>query len=774
MTLLANHPQDLRDCYGVIVVGSGYGGAIVAARLAEAGHDVCILERGKEWLVGDFPDEEPEVLRELRSKHNPLGLFDFVGGMDVDVVVGNGLGGTSLINANIAIAPEPDVFASARWPLNIQREAAAGSLDRFTERARWMLKVTDAAPPGGSPLKVQALAKCSQAVGGTHGLLPLAVNYDTYDGEPNHVGVTQYRCTQCGDCVTGCNVGAKNTLPMNYLPFAKQHGAQIHCGVEVEFLVQAGASGYFVYVRQHRAEGAARVLHARKVILGAGALGSTGILLRSRERGLALSPRLGQFFSGNADVIGIGYNTDQPTNVMGFGDHDDRAWFDVGPTILSRIDYRSAARPLSDRFIIEEAAVPRALVYLMRVAGAKLSTLTGRDTDAGFVDKAREVSRMVRDQVSYDPEGAANHSMLYLGIGHDAANGQIVLDHLGNPRVIWGEAGAQPINTRINDEMYRLTAALGGTHIDNPRWSSVLGDNTMTVHPLGGCAMADIASDGVVNEYGQVFSDLGLHPGLFVADGSIVPTSVGVNPLLCICTLAERIAEYLVANEPSKLQPLGARPPLPLLPTLPLGMEMTEELRGHYTPNVRDAEAPAEFLAAENLGKAGATELNFRVTIIIDDVKRFVETPEHAAPCFGYVECPLFGGRQRIEDGVFNMFVEDATKPMKRLYYRLKFYGADGQAYLLDGQKEVRDDAGFDAVSDMTTLYTSIRQGWALEAPVIGQGIVRVTFKGLLEQISSLRARNHPNTAAGTRALARFGRFMFGELWESFVLDKLP
>src|SRR5690348_12042933 len=105
MTLLANHPQDLKDCYGVIVVGSGYGGAIVAARLAEAGHDVCILERGKEWKVGDFPDEEPEVLQELRSKHNPLGLFDFVGGMDVDVLVGNGLGGTSLINANVAIAP---------------------------------------------------------------------------------------------------------------------------------------------------------------------------------------------------------------------------------------------------------------------------------------------------------------------------------------------------------------------------------------------------------------------------------------------------------------------------------------------------------------------------------------------------------------------------------------------------------------------------------------------------------------------------------------------
>lgn len=774
MTLLANRLQDLRDCYGVIVVGSGYGGAIVAARLAEAGHDVCILERGKEWSVGDFPDEEPEVLRELRSKHNPLGLFDFVGGLDVDVVVGNGLGGTSLINANVAIAPEPAVFASARWPLGIQREAAAGSLDEYTARAREMLKVTEAAPPQGWPLKVQALSKCSRVVGAPHAPVPLAVNYDTYDGKPNHVGVTQYRCTHCGDCVTGCNVGAKNTLPMNYLPFAKQHGAHIHCGVEVEFVVRAGEEGYFVYVRQHEAEGAERVLHARKVILGAGALGSTGILLRSRERGLALSARLGHFFSGNADVIGIGYNTDQPTNVMGFGDHTDRAWFDVGPTIQSRIDFRSAERPLSDHFIIEEAAVPRALVHLMRTAGAKLSALTGRDTDAGFVDKAREVSRMVRDQVGYDPKGAANHSMLYLGIGHDAANGQVVLDHLNNPRVIWGEAGELPVNTRINGQMYELTAALGGTHIDNPRGSSVLGDNTMTVHPLGGCAMADAASDGVVDEYGQVFSDAGLHPGLFVADGSIVPTSLGVNPLLCICTLAERIAEHLVTNEPSKITPLTARPALPSLPALPLGMEMTEELRGYYTPDIRDAKTPAEFASAEKLGKACATELNFRVTIIIDDVKRFVETREHAAPCFGYVECPLFGGRRRVENGVFNMFVADAIQHMKLLCYRLEFYGADGQAYLLDGLKEVRDDAGFDAVSDMTTLYTSIRKGWAPDAPIVGQGIVRVTFKGLLEQIGSLRARNHPNTAAGARALGRFGRFMFGELWESFVVDKLP
>lgn len=770
MARLANDRRKLRDRYGVLVVGSGYGGSIVAARLAEAGHDVCLLERGKEWEVGDFPDEEAAVLDEVRTDHHPMGLFEYVAGEDIDIIVGSGLGGTSLINANVVIAPEASVFELDRWPRGIRQAAKSGELETYCDRVRSELAVTEDAPPGGWPRKVDAMRQSASAVEASFRTLPVAVSYEA--SKPNALGDIQPACTLCGDCVTGCNIGAKNTLMMNYLPLAKAHGAEIYCGMEAQLLLPAADEGYFVYLRAHEGAGFdEKLLHARIVVLAAGSLGSTAILLRSRERGLALSPKLGCAFSGNADVLGTAYNTDQQTDVLGFGAHGDRDAFPVGPTILSALDYRVGEREGAERFLIEEGAFPRALVDLTRRGGPVLSVLSGQDTDAGFVDKAQEISRSLRDQIGFDPAGAANHTMLYLGMGHDGSDGQIVLDRYGQPRIIWGELSERPVLRRLNDEMYKLTAALGGTYIPHPRASKTLGENTVTVHPLGGCPMADDASEGVVDEFGEVFngSKEGRHRGLYVADGSILPVAVGVNPLLTISALAERIAEKLLAAYPERIEAVPKSPTPPEPAPLPIGIEMSEELRGHCTASIVDATTPEELKSAEGQGKEEGIELNFRVTILIDDLDRFIETAEHEAPCFGYVESQLYGGRRRIEEGRFNLFVADPESNTKRLSYRLKFLGADGERYLLDGVKEVRDDPGFDSIADMTTLFTTIRKGWSIEGSAVAQGIVRVTLKGFLHQLTTIHARNSPGFAAGVGALMKFGRFFFGELWDSYV-----
>lgn len=139
---LSNDPRNIKDRYGVIVVGSGYGGSITAAPLAAAGHAVCLLERGKEWIPGSFPDELGEVIKEIRTQRNPLGLYDYLVGDDQDVLVGNGLGGTSLINANVVIRPDTELFQSERWPQALREAAAKGELDPHMTRVIAMQRAT--------------------------------------------------------------------------------------------------------------------------------------------------------------------------------------------------------------------------------------------------------------------------------------------------------------------------------------------------------------------------------------------------------------------------------------------------------------------------------------------------------------------------------------------------------------------------------------------------------------------------------------------------------
>src|SRR6516162_2699057 len=113
--------------YDIVIIGSGYGGAITAARLATAGlnppRSICILERGKEWQPGDYPEQPFDVLGEVRSDLNPLGLYELLDYPDISVIKGSGLGGTSLINANVAICPDREVFEQIAspnvWPKEI-------------------------------------------------------------------------------------------------------------------------------------------------------------------------------------------------------------------------------------------------------------------------------------------------------------------------------------------------------------------------------------------------------------------------------------------------------------------------------------------------------------------------------------------------------------------------------------------------------------------------------------------------------------------------------
>lgn len=541
-----------RARYDFIVVGSGYGGAITAARLAHAPVDpkptLCLLERGREWEVGRFPDRLEEVVAAQRNAANPLGLYELLTYRDISVIQGSGLGGTSLVNANVAIVPDEETFEKQGWPAGVK----LGVLRPYLERARRVLGAGPH-PRASQLLKVQALARRGAQIGLEAHPLDIAVNF-TLD-RVNPYGVLQKPCIDCGDCVTGCNVGAKNTLAMNYLPMAARGGADIFTEAEVLWVEKLASGGWRVHGRRHLGLGRTEAfrLEAENVILAAGAIHTTEILLRSQAAGLALSPAAGTTFGGNGDFFGLAYNGDYRTNVLGFGNRPGGpgAALAPGPTIVGALRYHQGG-PLEGRFAIEDLSFPSAYVSAARLA---FGVLRGEDSDTG--DEREEQRRLLRDFdpfTPHHPDGALNHTMLYLCMGFDDARGTIEFtrpwwDPDGRAEVVWKDAGQQPVFARINDELRRHARAQGAGFIANPLWTIFNLRHLITAHPLGGCPMGDDAGQGAVDEFGRVYSSDGaVHKGLFVADGSIIPTSLGVNPFLTIAALAERIAERKIRD----------------------------------------------------------------------------------------------------------------------------------------------------------------------------------------------------------------------------------
>ncbi|MBL8230560.1 MAG: GMC family oxidoreductase [Bryobacterales bacterium] len=531
------------------MIGSGYGGAITAARLANTDINpkpsVCILERGKEWPVGSFPNSAESYAANLRAPGNPLGLYEMLNFDQISVLKGSGLGGTSLVNANVAIRPDKEVFELGGWPKSL----TLAELSPYYALAEKTLNVTPH-PRAGSLAKVQALERRAVEIGTHAEHLPLAVNFTT---GPNPQGVHQEACTDCGDCVSGCNVSAKNTLYMNYLPLARQGGAEIFTQVKVES-IEKTANGWLVHGRWQETNSKSKkfTIAAGNVILAAGSINSTEILLRSAALNkLSVSPALGTRFGGNGDFFGLSYNGDHRANTLGFGTppvlppQPDRP----GPSIVALVRHNSGATVLN-RFAIEDLSFPSAAV---RAAQIVFPLAPREDTDSG--DETAERRRIDRDVLGRDPlNGALNHTMLYLCMGFDDARGTFEFERPfferdGRIRIRWDGVGEQQVFARINAEIRRHARAQGGSFVENPLWSFPGLRRLITAHPLGGCPMSDDFTAGATDSYGRVYQKDGtVHTGLFVADGALLPSALGVNPFLTISAVAERIAAKIIAN----------------------------------------------------------------------------------------------------------------------------------------------------------------------------------------------------------------------------------
>lgn len=551
----------LEKHYTVVVVGSGYGGGVAASRLARAGQKVCVLERGREWQPGDFPNTVHEAEHEVQLNilgergGRADGLYDIHIDEDINVFKGCGLGGTSLVNANVALQADPRVFLRPCWPPELTQDHTG--LQNGYANARAMLEPTEY-PEDFPPLrKLEAHRRSAERLKRPFRRVPINVSFKD---RVNAVGVEQKKCNGCGDCVTGCNFGAKNNVAMNYLPDAKKHGAQIFTGITVRWLERTGAGWVVHYLTDDGSPGS---VSADIVVVSAGTLGSTEILLRSKDRGLALSPKLGELFTGNGDFLAFGYNNDMPINGVGFGDHAVAGREPVGPCITSAIDGREQTTPLDDSMIIEEGSLPGAIGKLMPGLLEIAAQVAQRDTDAGVMDRLREGWRELKSWLLGPYHGAVHNTQTYLVMTHDDGKGKMWLDG-DSLRISWPGVSEQPIFDKVSAALLDCTRANGGTYIPTPTWSNHLKKSLITVHPLGGCAMGHDASSGVTNHRGQVYSGttgVEVHEGLFVADGSVIPTPVGVNPLLTITALAERSMQLLAQEKQWSLDnKLPARP----------------------------------------------------------------------------------------------------------------------------------------------------------------------------------------------------------------------
>jgi cholesterol oxidase len=566
MPRLSNSIDDLKSHYEAVIVGSGYGGSIAASRLARAGVKVCVLERGREFQPGEYPNTRKQLSREtqldLPGRHigSSTALIDLRLNDDINVFVGCGLGGTSLVNGGVSLRVEPRVFNDEHWPIEIRDEARSSrgesdedgwefrGLSKFYELAEGMLKPSPYPEHYPKLEKMAALERAAQHMKLPFYRVPINVNFEQLPGGLNHVGVSQAACVNCGDCASGCNYGAKNTLIMNYLPDARNHGAELFTQASVQYLERRGDQwiihGQRLSSDGERSDSPPFTVSADMVILGAGTMGSNEILLRSREKGLALSDALGSGFSGNGDVVGFSYNTAQNINGIGFGKRNPKGREPVGPFASGIID----ARRLHD-FLVIEGSLPGALSSVLPFLLATEDELVGVETETGIINSIKRQIRILFSLFSAYT-GATDNTQTYLVVNQDDSAGRMFLQD-NRLRISWPSVGQSEFIERSRDILKEATKVLGGTFLTTVKWNKWTAQSLLTGHPTGGCAMADEAGGGVVNHKGQVYKgSIGtdVHEGLYVMDGAVLSRSIGVNPLLTISALAERSCQHLAED----------------------------------------------------------------------------------------------------------------------------------------------------------------------------------------------------------------------------------
>ena len=511
----------------VIVVGSGFGGAVSALRLAEKGYSVVVLEEGRRWAPDDFPETNRSLGRYLWAPRLGLrGIQVMSLFRHVLVLHGRGVGGGSLVYANTLVEPEAEVFDHPGWGDGDWRARLA---PWFAE-ARRMLGATRCEGIGRTD---EMLREVGRELTGrdTFRVHDVGVFFGTPgktvpDPFFGGAGPERTGCTRCGACMVGCRVGAKNSLDRNYLWLAERRGVRIVPETRVRLLRPLPGGGVEVETRDSL--GPRRDRHrwrARRVVVSAGVVGTVELLLRSRDAGAlpGLSPMVGRRVRTNSESI---LAADAPPGGASFGDHVAiTSGVQVDDTHVEMVRFNDGSdalawltAPLTDG----GGSLPRPLRLLGTILRHPLKTLQGlwplgRVRRTGIVlamQTAQGELELVRSRAWWAPWRRRLRTRL----------------PEGQPRPV-------PWIPEANDVARRLAERMGGDAWST--WPEVLLGAPVTAHILGGCPMGDTPEEGAVDREGRLFG----HPDIRVVDGSIVPVDLGVNPSLTITALAEYVMD---------------------------------------------------------------------------------------------------------------------------------------------------------------------------------------------------------------------------------------
>lgn len=520
--------------FDAIVIGSGFGGAVSACRLAEAGYRVLVLERGRRWDSTNYPRKVTDPWwwsNEAPEKRN--GWLDLRVFRHMAVAQGAAVGGGSLIYANISAVPKRTTFA-AGWPPQISWETMVPHYETVGQ----VMNVKPI-PDGQWPRRTRMMREAAEAIGEGNRFerLDLAVsfssdwNYDLPDKFNvkhskrfiNAQGVEQGTCVHLGNCDIGCDVDARNTLDRNYLALAEADGAEIR-PLHLATAIEPVAGGYKVSFDRledrRRQSGAAR---SRVVVVAAGSISSTELMLRCRDvlRTLPnISERLGHNWSSNGDFLTPAFYLHREVQPS------------QGPTITSAINFLDGSQA-NESFWIQDGGFPNIVANWLTAAKAP-------DHRVGAF--LQFIAAALRQY------GPLTNVMPWFAQGVDDGGGRLRL------RRRWGRLGARELDLEweIDKSRHvietiiamhkRLSRAMGGKAVVPPSWD--LDSYLITPHPLGGCNMGTSREDGVVDHRGEVFG----YRNLFVIDGAIVPRALGINPSRTIAALAEHATRDVVGE----------------------------------------------------------------------------------------------------------------------------------------------------------------------------------------------------------------------------------
>ncbi|GAB2862503.1 GMC family oxidoreductase [Myroides odoratimimus subsp. xuanwuensis] len=528
------------------MVGSGFGGAVTALRLTEAGHRVLVLEKGQRHSDEDL----------LRARRDPraylwqpsLGMRGFFWQRifrHMAIIGGTGVGGGSIVWAGVLLEPGADFYAEpAMTALGVDW---ASELSAPLARAGRMLGRVHS--PHRGPMD-DHLRSAARAVGAeaSYGPVPLAIHFGRegvsgpdpfFEGEgPERTG-----CRLCGECLLGCPYGAKNQLTRNYLHLAERYGAEIRPEHDVRSIEPLPGGGYLLRVGHPWRREPLREIRARRVVLAAGVLGTVELLYRCRDELGTLprvSRRLGQHVRTNSEALTAvlqppGEDLSRGPTISSDFHPDERThttlnryiggWhmrLQLGPLVDGERPGRRAARVLG-QLVTRPGAQARVLTarrFLQRLT--VLTTMQHHDSELALdlsPSPVRPWRRVLRSRLS---GGVRPPS--YLPIANEVT------------RAFAAASGGRPLNL--------LGESVGGLSI--------------TAHILGGAVMGVDGEHGVVDADHEVHG----HPGLYVMDASVIPANLGVNPSLTITALAERFAARFPAavGDVVRRAPIDARP----------------------------------------------------------------------------------------------------------------------------------------------------------------------------------------------------------------------